>query len=276
MRPTRFVFALLAAAVLALPVHALDRVMHQRFNQGLDNLLAAVDEYEPDAPPLVGYNGNGSVKYFHPRDAGHVPTSSRSAEDAALQFITQHAAAFELYSLNTSFTATRVTNAGQSTYVRLRQAYAGVPVYGAGMTVELDASCGITAVFSDIMSNSYALDTATVPVEPSVSASGAQTAAVQAFSALLDERVAQRRADLEYLEDRGILSAQAAAACLTEALDAELTTTQPSLVIYEPGVVGKEGDPTPAWLLEVRSDPCRLVSRVVVVDAHRGDVVHHY
>ncbi len=219
------------------------------FDEGLKDLLAAIEGQAAEEPTVTihhDYEVRRDYVYFLAAPSGTrftVDPAYREAGDRATDwFLAQWRDLFVDASEAVSFEKYHVTlNAGR-TYVRYRQKYAGLAIYGASVVIQADQSNGIVVVSSDIQTNMSSLDTGTVPVTPSIDATRAQDRAI-AFS-------------LEGYHG----------AATFEALS-------PVLMIYAPAVLSYSGPVHLVWSVEVYSVTGRNVRDQVLVDAHDEKIV---
>lgn len=180
-------------------------------------------------------------------DVGTTAKSIPSADGAAKSFVLDHAGAFGVASPKLDFSTSRVSTGLGRTYVHLQQTYDGLPVFGSGVTVQLNADGNVECVMSDIMRYSDSLYSGDLAVIPDISPGEAKVAAIAAL-----------QADYPGLT---------------------FSASDPELVIYEPDVVGAVGTTKLVWDVTVTSQDGgtdTLVAERVLVDAHGGGVVLRY
>ncbi len=162
-------------------------------------------------------------------------------EEAARQFLAAYGKAFGLEDQAKELVVKRSRQVGDRAVVRFQQQYAGVPVLGGELIVQMDASGDVLSVNGEILPQPAV---ATVPkVEPAL----AQAEAL---------KVVAREYRLP-----------------TE----ELVAGEPSLWIYDP-VLLKPGlsQASLVWRLEVTSRELRPIRELVLVDAQAPRVVLHF
>ena len=162
-------------------------------------------------------------------------------EATARNFLSEQAIAFGIESGAVAFEKLSIKTKGNRRYVRFQQTYAGLPVFGAEIIVQLNADGGVESVLSDIMRETEELDVGNLSVIPSISEEDAQRAAIEFFS----------------YERPGL----------------ELEASRPILMIYEPSVVGEAGPTRLVWQTVVISVGELGVNELVLVDAHNSEAV---
>ena len=174
-------------------------------------------------------------------------SKSGSADSIAKAFMTEHSGAFGMKSSKGDLEVIGVKPGQEHNNVHLRQTYAGLPVLGSGVSVQVNAEGGIEFVMSDIMRNSAALDSSSFSGTPSVSAEDAVSAAIIGVAEAND-----------YPEE-------------------DLTVNGNAIqMIYSPEVVGNEGDPLRVWRIVVDSEVSANISEAVFVDTETKDIVLNY
>jgi Zn-dependent metalloprotease len=180
--------------------------------------------------------------------AGHVFAAGKvvkgNPRETAKNFITERGKAFGVVSPSVDFAHKKSKKKNGRNYEKFSQTYAGIPVFGGEMTVQLDDAGGVQFVLSDIMTATGDLDRGKVSVVPSISASDAVFLAI----------------DLMRAEHPAI----------------QLQNTTPQLMIYQPEVVGNTGSTHLVWYTVVKSVSVYVVDEVVLIDAHTGEVALRY
>jgi Zn-dependent metalloprotease len=181
-------------------------------------------------------------------ETGPSVKSAPSIDAAAKSFILDHAGAFLSPNPKVGFDTDRIRTGNGRTYVRLQQTYEGLPVFGSGVTVQLNGEGNVECVLSDVMRHSKRLYSGNLSPIPSISPAEAKVAAI-AFLQL----------------DYPTLN---------------FSATEPTLEIYEPSVIGDVGTTKLVWNLVVESAYATLgeepVKEKILVDAHGGGVALHY
>ncbi len=170
------------------------------------------------------------------------PGSDRTPEGLALAFLREHRVALGLSKRAVTFQSTALRRAPGQSYVRLAQRFAGLPVFGASVVVQVEESGRVGYVLSDIARDDADLHTPGFSVQASIDGSAAATTALGVVP--LDRQVG-------------------------------LETDAPELTVYEPSVIGSAGPSRLVWHVRVRN-ASGDVNEVVLVDAVSGDVAFHY
>jgi len=199
--------------------------------------------------PRQSTTPEGFIKYLGAPQGNSFETSAATksaptVEGAARSFVLNHAGAFGVPNAKLDYGTKRVTADGGRTYVHLQQTFDGLPVFGSGVTVQVNAGGNVECVFSDILRNSDQLYSGALSPVPSIAPAEAQAAAI--------------------------------AALLADYPGLNFSATEPTLEIYEPGVIGEPGLTKLVWNLVVESSyetlPEEPVKERVLVDAHGGGV----
>ena len=135
-------------------------------------------------------------------------------------------------------------DANKRSFLRYKQVYAGLEVFGAEIIVQVDAEGGIKSVVSDLMEETSILDSGDLVLKASINKKQAQDSAL-----------------VYYLEEQPELDYQ---------------VSQPTLMLYDPSVTGNEGEISLVWVLEISDEFQIQVKEKVLVDAHSGQVVFHF
>jgi len=178
---------------------------------------------------------------------GRVFSRSRAGdtdpEAAALGFLREHRVAFGWSGTKTALRAARSRSLSGRTVVRFEQRFAGLPVFGAGVAVQVDSFGGVTFVLADLARDGARMFEREFPTVPTVLSSVAVTKA------------------------RDVLSVRSEVS--------DLVADPPELVVYEPSVIGRAGPSQIAWRVRVWS-PAARADETVLVDASSGEVAFHY
>lgn len=169
-------------------------------------------------------------------------TRGATPDAVALSFLTSQARWFSDATLGSGYSVARVKAGAGRNYVKLVQVFTDVPVFGSGVIVQVRGNA-VEYVSADVMRDFAAVASGYVSTTPTITA---------------DEAV--RFSSQWSLSEFGV---EATAA------------TEPSLAIYDPGIVGNEGDVRLVWRFELIND-AELFREVVLVDAHEGKVATHY
>ena len=177
---------------------------------------------------------------------GSSGSKSSAPEVAAQVFVSAHIGAFARPSSRMTFETIRVSASSGQSYVKLRQTYNGIPVFGGMMTVQVDAYGGVVCVLSDVLRDTAALDNGEPSLTPSVTVTDAQAAALKwacnAFGGTND--------DYSIVSD--------------------------GRMVYDPIVAGLPGSISVVWKFTAMGGSATLNAEAVLVDAHSGQVVFHY
>jgi Zn-dependent metalloprotease len=169
---------------------------------------------------------------------------SAEPEEVADAFLQKRRNLFVKESNKVGFDVKRVKTRDVRTFVRYKQTYAGLDVFGAEMIVQVNADGGIDCAISDIMRDTTLLDTGEVSLTPTIAASTAEKVAVK--------WLAEQHKELAF------------------------EATPAALMIYEPSVIGPDGPTQLVWQSEVGNVGEPLVRECVLVNAHTGEVSFHY
>jgi len=184
---------------------------------------------------------NGQLSYFGSYYADSVPTGV-GGEDrvgAAEAFVGAHGDAFGLDS--DSLELKRVSDSDSSTFVRFRQLYNDLPVYGSGVNVQVNDKGNVQSVLTNTMVRTGSV--AKVPFE---------------FRPTLNEEDAEVFAE----------------AAMEESL--ELTglfvETGSELMVYSPKMLNQSGRIQLVWSMVVTHTIRRDIRHQVLLNAHTGEV----
>ncbi|MBI4557884.1 MAG: M4 family metallopeptidase, partial [Candidatus Hydrogenedentes bacterium] len=172
-------------------------------------------------------------------------SKTNNPEAIARGYLSLHAGAFFAKSAGFGFATVRIPQSGGRSYVHLGQTYQGLPVFGAEVMVQVNASGGIDCILSDLMQDPSLLDNRTVSTTPSVAAGQAKAAAITSLKSRYPT------------EDFAVVS-------------------EPKLIIYDPGVLGAAGPVELAWQTQVFATTTPLIREAVFIDAHSGGIALNY
>ena len=200
-----------------------------------------------DNARLSIHRGTGKVRFvgMEPeRAVGQSLSASatRTPEQAARGFLTEHGSPFGLTDQAQELTVQRQTVAGRGrTFVKFQQEHRGIPVFGGELIVQVGANDHIVSANGEILPD-IELD-----VQPQVR--GGQAAQIGR------EAVAKWH---------GVEAGS-------------LAVSEPSLWIYNPVLVGSDTGPTRlVWRVEVSSVDLLPIRELVLVDARRGSIALHF
>jgi len=211
--------------------------------KGLLNSLEGV----PHEPPRVFKTKEGYLRFIGSAPSTHFaaePSKRGTPEQAASAFLERWRNLFVNESESIDFQKIRVKTQNSHSYVRYKQRYGGLEVFGAEMIVQVNSSGGIEAVISDIMRDTGVLDTKKVSLNPGIDASTAQ------------------KKGIEFLSEQ------------YEKLEFEASAA--ALMIYSPEVAGNSGALRLVWQMQVVNVGEPLVKESVFIDAQSGEIAFHY
>ena len=197
-----------------------------------------------EEPGRTSRTPDGYVRFLSAPAAAHFVVAAGSPEQQAEAFLATWRNIFVNESAAVAFEQKRVKTANGRTYIRYRQRYAGLEVFGAEMIIQVGDASGVEAVISDIMRDTQLLDGGTLSLNPTIDASAAQQKAI-VFLAAQYERL-------------------------------QFEATLPTLMIYSPVVVGNSGPPRLVWRTEVGNLGDPVARELILVDAHNGQIAFHY
>jgi len=209
----------------------------------LKDLIASV-EGTPKEPTRIFKTKDGYLRFIGAAPSTYFAVAAKAPEQAADAFLEKWRNLLVNESPAVEFQSIRVKAGNGRSYVRYKQKYAGLEVFGAEMIVQVNAAGGIDAVISDIMRDTGALDTKKISLNPSIDALTAQKKGIEFLSGLYKN------------------------------LKFEASAT--ALMIYAPEVVGNKGAARLVWQMQVVNVGEPLVKESVFIDAHSGDVAFHY
>jgi Zn-dependent metalloprotease len=162
----------------------------------------------------------------------------------AKKFLKQNRITFGMQSSASDIKMLRKKIKDKHTSVRFRQTYSSIPVFAADVVVQLNNAGGVEYVLSDIMTNTTALDEGKLSLTPEISAEFAKQVAEDY---------------LIYLNPQLVFEAD-----------------QPTLMIYEPSIVGNTGDTQLVWKTDVKSIPEAYVAETILINAHTAEIALNY
>ena len=173
--------------------------------------------------------------------SGVVPGDSSAT---ARNFIFEQGSVFGVISASVDFTVKKSKSQNGRNFERFQQTYAGIPVFGGEVIIQLNQDDGVEFALSDIMRDTQALDGGSVSTVPTVSGVDAGSLATNLMAA----------------EHAGV----------------QLTNTVPQLMIYEPAVIGNFGASQLVWHTVVTNVSGDVVNEVILVNAHSGEIALRY
>jgi Zn-dependent metalloprotease len=159
-------------------------------------------------------------------------------------FLAEYGVLFGIKSKSVDFASMRIGSRDGRRYVHLQQKFGGIPVFAGEMVVQVSEADGIECVMSGIGTRTDDLDSGSISLNPTISTSDAQQAAL--------ELVAGGRPGMS------------------------LSASTPALRVYDPQVVGNKGAVRLAWETVVSSTGAPIVEELVLLDAHKGSLLLRY
>ena len=205
---------------------------------------AAGNASAPAESARVHWSADGFVRYLGAPPAHHFPATGAGADQpevAARQFLQQHASLLGVQTPALDFQPVKQKTHRGRHYLRFQQHYAGLPVFAAQATVQLDSQSGVEAVFSDLERDTQALAALAPSLAPKITA------------------------------EQAVLAAQAI--LNPAAPPSAFSNTAPALVIFSPSVVGQVGEVRLAWDFRLASDWGERQAEQMLVDAYDGRVL---
>jgi Zn-dependent metalloprotease len=198
----------------------------------------------PKEPARIFKTNDGYLRFVGAAPSTHFVAKAGTLEDSAEDFLGKWRNLFVNESAEVRFERKRVNTRNGRTYVRYRQRYARLEVFGGEIIVQVSATGGIEAVISDIMRDTSAFDTQRLSI-----------------TAVVDPESARRNATTFLAERYAKLS---------------FGSGEPNLMIYAPDVLGRNSEPQLVWKTQVANIGEPLVKEIILVDAHNGEVAFHY
>jgi len=197
--------------------------------------------------PRISKTKEGHLRTLEARPAEHFSVSSVVPGDApatARNFLVEHKAAFGIADRRFDLVAKRTRKSQQRRNVRFEQTYEDIPVFAADIVVQLNDAGGVEFVSSDIMTDPKAPADDEFLHLPLITGAEAELIAV----------------DVMARENPGL------------AFEADPST----LMVYQPSIVGNIGLTRLVWHTQVTSVPVPVAIKVVLVDAHTGEIALSY
>lgn len=175
------------------------------------------------------------------REFPTVAGAAGDPEGAAKVFIKKNGTLFGATSPAVDFKL-RKKNSGKGRHsMRMTQTYAGIPVFGGEMVLQVNDTGGVEHVSSNFDRDTSDLDQKRLSTEPKLTKDQARAAARAHY-------------------------AEAAAG-------QALAVTPPELTLFVPALLKMNGPKRLAWKMEVRSATETTVAKLVFIDAHSGEFV---
>jgi len=150
----------------------------------LQELLSSIEGVSKE-PTRTFKTKEGYLRFIGAAPATHftVEQSNRGiAREAAGAFLEQWRNLLVKESPSVEFSINRINTHESQSYVRHKQMYAGLEVFGAEMIIQVNGQGGIDAVMSDIMHDTEFLDTDKLSFIPGIDALKAQDNAICRYS----------------------------------------------------------------------------------------------
>ncbi len=249
----RFSWKLAAfAAILGFPLTAIAADLSR---EDVKEVFKSLKGAAATLPPLAMQDENGNlVNLGAPRSAvfgvgGEAQPAAKSAfplspEDLALEFMTEHATAFGMASPKLRIVPSKVQRDAEGANVKFDQYYAGLPVFGARINVNLNEDGAVKSVTTGALRDTEVFDKGIVSLTPRASSAKAKTMGVSAV---------QR-----------------------DYPDQAMTASSADLAVYDPGMLAKQGKPRLVWRFRVKGAPSSLIHEQVLADAHTAEVLLRY
>jgi Zn-dependent metalloprotease len=164
-------------------------------------------------------------------------------DETARIFLNDNKVLFGMSSANVSLAPYQTRSSSKRTYVRLQQSYAGVPVFGGQVAVQLNDAQGVEFVGADVSAEVNTLDGLDQWTAPSILAQEATTIA----------------SDLVH-EEGGV----------------QFSSSTPQLMILVPSVLGETGPIRLVWEFTVDCKDQPEFNERWLVDAKSGEVARRY
>jgi len=204
-------------------------------------------------PSLLYRTRDGYVGFLLMPRSSHIEVAKPQdwkPEDVADAFVRQWKELLTSDSPSVQFKRTRSVQRQDYSIVTYRQQFAGLEVYAADLIIQVNKTGGVDAVHSDVMRDPSVFESKQVSLEPTIDPATARSRAVAWMHGDWKTR---------YRKD----------------VDLKLSTSPPKLMIFAPSVVGKNGASRLVWQFELHS-AVAAICEYVLLDAHNGDIVHHY
>jgi len=132
----------------------------QARTSSLKSLLASIEGIARE-PPQIFKTKEGYLRFIGAPPLTHFAVSAETPEQAADAFLEKWRSLFVNESPAVGFEVHQVKSRDSRSYVRYRQKYAGLEVFGAEMIVQVNEGNRVAAVISDVMRDTVAFDTGT-------------------------------------------------------------------------------------------------------------------
>lgn len=238
-------FHLVARFVVVTCLATLDSIVQAQLNQQAQDIVTQLNtpiqnqtRFRENRAGGLTYLGAPPGRAFESRAPGSPPAV------AAQGFLESNAAAFGLdHSLSTIHPKSNRAD-GVRSFARFTQRYNDIPVFGAGLSVQLNAQANVEAVFANTLTNTSAIDNGALSLVPTLNQEDAELFA---------------RADLELKLD-------------VDELFAEPGT---ELHLYDPSLFNNPGPIRLVWTVVLAHNTRVDIREQILIDAHTGDTVVH-
>ncbi len=243
-----FVPLLLTASVTYAQADSISQEIRQLVeNVQTDTQAVATQTQAPNEPARFTVGSDGYLLHIGTPPSQYFPTASvvqGNPEATALNFLEEHANLFGITSPAVDFTVLRSKSVGNRNYIRFQQTYAGLPVFAAEVIVQSNTVGGVEYVLSNIARDVKVLDNGVVSTVPLIT----------------EDEAIKRVKSMFTPEDPNVA----------------ISTTEPKLTIFEPGVLGTAGGIRLVWDVKVYSEETAYINEHILLDAHNGEVVRRY
>lgn len=227
----------------------------QTNGEGIDALLRSVQptrqvagrSAQPTEAARTEITEDGFLRYLGAPPDYHFPIATAvpgQPEATALNFLREQGKLFGATVPALDFVVTRSKPGAERSSVRFQQTYAGLPVFGAEVMVQVSGGNGIEAVMSALARDLGALEKTQFSLEPRLSAEEAK-ARLRAWLASTFASVA-------------------------------VTITEPRLTIFAPAVMRQDGPVQLVWDMSASSSDSMEANVRVLLNATTGDIVQSY
>ncbi|MBC8095982.1 MAG: M4 family metallopeptidase [Akkermansiaceae bacterium] len=189
------------------------------------------------------YHSDGSIRHWVPspgRQLSATGALTNDAEQSAHRFLRLQAEAFGLHGASVEFKRHQHRNQNGHHYLRFKQTFAGLPVYGGQAVVQLNARGDVEYAANYLERGLHVFEGMREASTPSM--------------------------------DAGTAQARTRAAIQSRSGGQSLTLSAPVLVWYSPSAVGMRGAPRLAWMLVVEDSFSAIHDRVFV-GGHAGEIL---
>jgi Zn-dependent metalloprotease len=221
---------------------------HQQVSEFLTSVRPVLARGAAPAPPAEAARSartpEGFLRYVGAPAFHHFPAEGAAPgqpEVTAHRFLAKHGPLFGATSPAVDFAHLKTRDRNNRRYVRFQQTYAGVPVFAAQVTLQLDTEDGIESVLSHIERNTASLDEKRVSTVPALTVAQAEARARTLFTA--------------------------------KTVHGQLAVQSAQLSLFAPSVLGEDGPVRLTWeMIVLDKDEAGLNERIFL-DAQTGELV---